>query len=178
MGVAAGAMLLCNFHRSTFSALLPELGAQLHLRPGQLGEVQAAMLAAYLAGQLPAGLLADRFGGPRVLLVGLALWSAATALTAAAAAPLCLDGGGSCAGGSGAAPALAALYASRLLLGLSSACAMPCVTATAVEYVPTAARAGAVSTVYALFNIGEHATGYRCHAIAFASSRRACYVRA
>jgi hypothetical protein len=96
------------------------------------------MLAAYLVGQLPAGALADRFGGLRVLLFGLALWSAATALTALATA-----GGG-----------LAAVYASRLLLGAASACAMPCVSAAAVAWVPAAARAGAVSSVYALFNVG------------------------
>ncbi|GBF87543.1 hypothetical protein Rsub_00254 [Raphidocelis subcapitata] len=138
VGVAGGALLLCNAHRSVFSALLPELAAHLQLRPSQMGEVQAAMLAAYLAGQLPAGALADRFGGLRVLLFGLALWSAATALTALATA-----GGG-----------LPAVYASRLLLGAASACAMPCVSAAAAAWVPAAARAGAVSSVYALFNVG------------------------
>lgn len=60
------------------------------------------MLVAYLAGQVPAGALADRFGGIQVLLAGLACWSAATALTALAAPG---DGG------------LTVLYLSRVLMG-------------------------------------------------------------
>jgi MFS family permease len=124
------------------------------------------MLAAYLAGQVPAGLLADRLGGLRVLLVGLALWSGATALTALAAAPAppaaltalttALGSGGAAAKAvAGADGAVAVLYVSRVLLGLSSACAMPCVTATTVEWVPARSRSGAVSLIYALFNIGR-----------------------
>jgi len=44
----------------------PPPGLQgLGLSPTQAGQVQAAMLAAYLAGQLPSGVLADRLGGTR-----------------------------------------------------------------------------------------------------------------
>ena len=114
------------------------------------------MLGAYLIGQVPSGLLADRFGGARVLLAGLAAWSAATALTAAAAMPpeTLLGGSAAAATATATATAVAALYASRLLLGLSSACAMPATTAAAVEWVPAPARAGAVAGVYAWFNLG------------------------
>ncbi|KAI8475106.1 MAG: major facilitator superfamily transporter [Monoraphidium minutum] len=139
-------MLLCNLHRSTFSALLPELAVVMQLRPAQMGDIQAAMLGAYLAGQLPAGALADRLGGPRVLLAGLAIWSGATALTA-----LALPGGG---GGGGGGGGLGVVYASRVALGLASACAMPCVAAAVAEWAPRQRRAGAVAFVYALFNIG------------------------
>ncbi|KAF6257008.1 hypothetical protein COO60DRAFT_1526207 [Scenedesmus sp. NREL 46B-D3] len=65
VAVTAGCLLLCNLHRSTFAVLLPDLAAQLGLRASQAGAVQAAMLAAYLAGQVPAGRLADRHTGPR-----------------------------------------------------------------------------------------------------------------
>ncbi|KAF6257010.1 hypothetical protein COO60DRAFT_1526211 [Scenedesmus sp. NREL 46B-D3] len=51
VAVTAGCLLLCNLHRSTFAVLLPDLAAQLGLRASQAGAVQAAMLAAYLAGQ-------------------------------------------------------------------------------------------------------------------------------
>lgn len=96
---------------------------------------------------MPAGRLADRFSGPPVLLAGLCIWSLATALTAAAG----LGVGSS----SGAAwwP-LAVIVASRCLMGAASACAMPCVTAAAVEYVPPAERGSAVAFVYGLFNVG------------------------
>ncbi|KAF8059183.1 NDK1 [Scenedesmus sp. PABB004] len=152
VAVAAGALLLCNLHRSAFAVLLPDLCAQLGLRAGEAGAVQAVMLAGYLAGQLPAGRLADEYGGPRVLLAGLALWSAATALTAAAGLGVGGAGAGGGAGGSGAP--LRVILASRALMGLASACAMPCVTATAVAWVPRAERSAAVAFVYANFNVG------------------------
>jgi MFS family permease len=65
VGVAAGCLLLCNLHRSTFAVLLPDLAAALHLRPTHMGLVQSAMLATYLLGQLPAGRAADKQGGLR-----------------------------------------------------------------------------------------------------------------
>lgn len=65
MAVTAGALLLCNLHRSAFAVLLPDLCSQLGLRASQVGAVQAAMLAAYLAGQVPSGRLADKYSGTR-----------------------------------------------------------------------------------------------------------------
>ena len=41
--------------------------------------------------QIPAGLLADRVGGARVLVAGLAIWSLATATTALVSLPACCD---------------------------------------------------------------------------------------
>jgi hypothetical protein len=46
------------------------------------------------------------------------------------------------------------LHASRGLMGLASAAAMPCVTATSAQLVPAAQRASAVAGAYAAFNIG------------------------
>jgi MFS family permease len=65
VAVTAGCLLLCNLHRSTFAVLLPDLAVQLGLRASQAGAVQAAMLAAYLVGQVPAGRLADKYSGTR-----------------------------------------------------------------------------------------------------------------
>jgi hypothetical protein len=53
--ITAGCLLLCNFHRSTFSVLLPELVTQLQLSPTQTGMVNASLLSTYLIGQIPAG---------------------------------------------------------------------------------------------------------------------------
>uniref|UniRef100_A0A383VPL3 Major facilitator superfamily (MFS) profile domain-containing protein n=1 Tax=Tetradesmus obliquus TaxID=3088 RepID=A0A383VPL3_TETOB len=147
VAVTAGCLLLCNLHRSTFAVLLPDLATQLGLRASQAGAVQAAMLAAYLAGQVPAGRLADKYSGTRVLLWGLCLWSLATALTAAA---------GLAVGTSSSSSwwPLAVIILSRVLLGLASACAMPCVAAMAVQWVPAAERASAISFTYANFNLG------------------------
>ncbi len=67
--VCAVCLLLCNFHRSVFTALLPALagagGGGLALSGGEVGLLQGAMLVGYLAGQLPAGEASDREGGDR-----------------------------------------------------------------------------------------------------------------
>lgn len=52
VGISAGALLLCNLHRSAFAVLLPDLQQQLQLSNSQAGAVQAAMLIAYGAGQV------------------------------------------------------------------------------------------------------------------------------
>lgn len=67
--------------RVGFSALLPPIIRELDLSYAQAGALASAFFWAYLALQLPSGLLGDRFGRRRVLLVGLAGVAAATALT-------------------------------------------------------------------------------------------------
>lgn len=95
-------------------------------------------MLAYLAGQIPSGKLADQRGGVQVLLTGSAIWSLATASTV-----LCQAGA-----------AAVVLTASRVALGLASACIMPAVAATAVQYVPSARKATTIAMIYANFNIG------------------------
>ncbi len=90
--------------------------------------------------QVPSGLLADRFGGPRVLLGGLAVWSVATA-----ALPLAR----------GSAAPLAVLTLARVLFGFGSAVALPAVSATVSKLVPAARRASNLATIYAAFNMGS-----------------------
>lgn len=63
--VCAVAMLLCNAHRSAFSVLLPLMASDLGLGLWEVGLLQSAMLLGYLAGQLPAGRMADVLGGER-----------------------------------------------------------------------------------------------------------------
>uniref|UniRef100_A0A383WD31 Major facilitator superfamily (MFS) profile domain-containing protein n=1 Tax=Tetradesmus obliquus TaxID=3088 RepID=A0A383WD31_TETOB len=149
----AVSLLLCNVHRNTFSVLLPQISAQLALSPSAAGAVQAGNLLAYLAGQLPSGRLADTLSGTRVLVVGLFLWSAATAATALPCLPG-LAGATPAAAASGAQLALLLLLGSRALMGLASAAAMPCVTSISAQLVPASERGSAVSFVYACFNAG------------------------
>jgi MFS family permease len=133
-------MLLCNVDRSLLSTAVVHIAAELRLDSLACGVLQSAYLWGYGLGQLPSGLAADRFGGPNTLLAGLALWSLATAaLPAAAASP---------------AP-FAALLAARALFGLGSAAALPATSASVAQLVPPERRAGALSTVYALFNVGS-----------------------
>ncbi len=115
---------------------------------------------------MPSGLLADRFGGPRVLLGGLALWSLATLALPlargawrAAAAPQRRDTGRALTPGSlpraGSVAPLAVLTLARVLFGFGSAVALPAVSATVSRLVPAARRASNLATIYAAFNLGS-----------------------
>lgn len=67
--------------RIGFSALLPPIIEELGLSYTRAGVLAAAFFYAYMAMQLPAGVLGDRFGRRRMLLVGLLGVAAATFLT-------------------------------------------------------------------------------------------------
>lgn len=70
--------------RIGFSALLPPIIAELGLSYTRAGMLAGAFFWAYAAMQLPAGLLGDRFGRRRVLLIGLVGGACAAVLTGAA----------------------------------------------------------------------------------------------
>jgi predicted MFS family arabinose efflux permease len=70
--------------RIGFSALLPAIIVDLGLSYTRAGVLAGAFFWAYVALQIPAGLLGDRFGRRRVLLAGLVGGAAAAAATAAA----------------------------------------------------------------------------------------------
>ena len=110
---------------------------------------------------MPSGLLADRFGGPRVLLGGLALWSVATA-----ALPLAR----------GSPAPLAVLTLARVLVGLGSAVALPAVSATVSRLVPAARRASQLATIYAAFNLGSIVGMATTPPLVAASGWPACFV--
>jgi len=67
--------------RIGFSALLPPIIHELDLSYARAGALASAFFWAYIAMQIPSGLLGDRFGRRRILLVGLVAVAAATALT-------------------------------------------------------------------------------------------------
>src|SRR3990167_1932288 len=84
--------------RVGFSALLPPIIRDLDLSYARAGVLASAFFWAYLALQIPSGLLGDRFGRRRVLIVGLIAVAVATAAT-------------------GLAGSLAALVVARLATG-------------------------------------------------------------
>lgn len=85
--------------RMGFSALLPAIIADLALSYTAAGLLASAFFAAYAAAQFPAGLLGDRFGHRRVVLVALVVGAGGALVT-------------------GLAGSFAALLAARLLTGL------------------------------------------------------------
>src|SRR2546428_13754239 len=57
--------------RTGFSALLPSIIGELQLSYTRAGLLASAFFYAYVLMQIPSGLLGDRFGRRRVLLIGL-----------------------------------------------------------------------------------------------------------
>src|SRR5213593_3583555 len=67
--------------RIGFSALLPSIIAELQLSYARAGLLASAFFYAYVLMQLPAGLLGDRFGRRRILVLGLLGGALAAGLT-------------------------------------------------------------------------------------------------
>jgi putative MFS transporter len=106
----AGASIVEALDIGSLSVILPILKSLMHLNPVQVGLLAAASVIGLTIGMIPAGLLADRFGRKRVLIVGM-LWFAGLTLVSATApdftALLLLRGFS----GLGMAPAFIAPYA-------------------------------------------------------------------
>jgi len=75
-------MNLINYvDRVNVTIVAPVILADLGWDKAKLGSVMSATLLGYAAGQIPAGLMIDRFGGVVILALMCAAWSLATALT-------------------------------------------------------------------------------------------------
>ncbi|MGC7873300.1 MFS transporter [Desulfosporosinus sp. SYSU MS00001] len=88
----------------------------------QWGSILSAFFVGYLILQIPAGWIADKIGGKRVLAAGVAWWSIFTAVT-----PF--------------AKSLNSLWIVRALMGLGEAVTFPAETAIASNWVPSKERA-------------------------------------
>ena len=72
--------------RTNISVAGPTVMKSLAISPHLFGYVLAAFTAGYALMQIPGGMLADRFGVRRMLVIALVLWSVFTGLTALATA--------------------------------------------------------------------------------------------
>ncbi|EOD42011.1 hypothetical protein EMIHUDRAFT_95194 [Emiliania huxleyi CCMP1516] len=99
------------------------------------GRMLAAFYCGYFAFQTPAGWLASRFGGSRVLTAAVAVWSLASAAS-------CFTRG-----------AFAALFALRVLVGCAEACCYPSMAQLVSVWIPTSER----SSSWAFITTGEPA---------------------
>ncbi|MEU6444103.1 MFS transporter [Streptomyces sp. NPDC047046] len=70
--------------RQVINLALPSIGETFGLTHGERGLILSAFFVTYALTQIPAGLIAVRFGGLRVICVSLVLWSLFTGLTAVA----------------------------------------------------------------------------------------------
>jgi len=85
--LTAGIWFLAKFLRYAFPPLFPTLAVEYGVSNADLGVAFTALMLAYAAMQLPSGVLADRFGGWRVVTAGAVL---AALSSLAIAAPVVL----------------------------------------------------------------------------------------
>lgn len=98
--------LICYMDRSNISVAQPEIAKAFGLSKTSMALVLSAFTWSYALGQVPAGLLGDRFGPKKVLTAIMSWWSIAAMMT-------------------GAAFGIGSLFTARFLLGLGEAGAFP-----------------------------------------------------
>jgi ACS family glucarate transporter-like MFS transporter len=136
LAATATASYLCRVNVSVAGALMMK---ELALDQIRMGRVFSAFLLGYALCQVPAGMLADRFGARRVLGIAAVSWVAATALMAIAPA----------------AAALPVLLGARLLLGIGEAPTFPAAAEAVSLHVPATARGRANGFVIAAIGLGS-----------------------
>lgn len=118
-------MVFINYvDRGNFGTAAPLIKDELHLSASAIGVITSAFFWSYTPCQLLTGWLTERFSPYRVLAVGLAMWSLATAAT-------------------GLVTGFTALLVLRILLGLGESAAFPCSSKLIGKYLPQHRMGGA-----------------------------------
>ncbi len=136
LAATATASYLCRVNVSVAGALMMR---ELALDQVRMGRIFSAFLLGYALCQVPAGMLADRFGARRVLAISALSWVGATALMAVAPA----------------AGAIPLLLGARLLLGIGEAPTFPAAALAVSRHVPAEARGRANGVVIAAIGLGS-----------------------
>ncbi len=125
--------------RATLSIAGPAVARQLGLSAVAMGYVFSAFGWAYVFGQVPGGVLLDRFGSKNVYALSILAWSIVTALQGFV-------------GYFGPAGALVSLFSLRLLLGLAESPSFPGNSRIVAAWFPTRER----GTASAIFNAAQY----------------------
>ena len=136
LAVTATASYLSRVNVSVAGALMMK---ELALDQIQMGRVFSAFLLGYALCQVPAGMLADRFGAKRVLALAAFSWVVATA--AMASVP--------------GAAALPLLLGARLLLGIGEAPTFPAAAQAISRHLPVPVQGRANGLVIAAIGLGS-----------------------
>ena len=128
---------ICSIDRAAMSVAVLPMSSQFGWDDGTKGAVSAAFFAGYMVTNLFGGFLAARHGARGVLAAGVALWSAFTVLTPAAAGST-----------------LPALLASRGVMGLGEGVTYPAVQTLVGEWVPRDKQSRVLSFIYSGHQLG------------------------
>ncbi len=121
-------MFFCYAQRGTLAPAAPFMMKDLHLNAAVMGLLLSAFSWTYLAAQIPAGWLVDRWGFARVYAVGFTIWAVATALMGFTASTL-------------------GILAARLLAGFGQGAIFPASNRAVATWFKASER-GAVTGVY------------------------------
>ena len=127
--------------RTNISIAAPALSRQFGLGNQQLGWVFSAFLIGYASFQIPAGVLAVRFGPRRVLTAGVLIWAVCNVLTALLP--------------SGFAHAIVLLFAVRCALGVAEAVIYPGGNQFVARWVPQKERGFVNGLIFAGIGVGS-----------------------
>lgn len=140
------AVFICYIDRVNISVAIIPMAEQYHWSGTTRGWVLSSFFIGYLAGMVPAGWLANRYGGRRVMAVALVGWSCFTLLTPIAAGV-----------------SLTTLMFVRIAMGLGEAGSFPSTFNLFARWVPLAERSRAsainltgipLGTIFALSTTG------------------------
>jgi ACS family glucarate transporter-like MFS transporter len=134
LSATATASYLCRVNVSVAGVLMMR---DLGLSQQAMGRVFSAFLVGYALCQVPGGMLADRFGAPRVLGWAALAWVAATGWIV------------------GAGASVAALLAARCALGVAEAPTFPAAAQAISRVLPVARRGRANGMVVAAVGLGS-----------------------
>ncbi|MEZ2127815.1 MULTISPECIES: MFS transporter [unclassified Sinorhizobium] len=121
------AVIINYIDRIALSIASKSIAAEYGFTPVQMGYLFSGFLWTYVVCLIPVGLLVERVGAKRVISGGIALWSAATALTAATTG-------------------FAFIFAARLVMGASEASSYPASGRVIRDWFPERER-GLVTTL-------------------------------
>ncbi|HEY2663199.1 MAG TPA: MFS transporter, partial [Candidatus Binataceae bacterium] len=128
--------VICYIDRVNVSVAIIPMARDRGYDAATQGLILSSFFWGYLLSQLAGGWVADRFGGKRVLAVGVATWSIATVLTPPATASLGL------------------LLAVRALLGIGEGVNFPAIHSLAAKWTKTSERARAVALNFTGVHLG------------------------
>jgi ACS family sodium-dependent inorganic phosphate cotransporter len=131
------ATMLCYVDRVSIGVAIIPLARDMGYGSAAQGLVLSAFFWGYIWPQLAGGVLADRYGGRRVLAAGVAVWSLATFMTPAAAKV-----------------SFALLLAVRVLLGLGEGVNFPAIHSLAARWTPAAERARVIAFNFSAMHLG------------------------
>ncbi|MFI5714759.1 MFS transporter [Nocardia sp. NPDC051750] len=128
IAIILGLVVVNYVDRSAISFAATDLKAEFGITPGQYGIISSAFSIGYMLFALLSGPLVDRFGSRQVLMVGMVIWAAATALTPFA-------------GG------FIGLILLRIVLGAGEAPCFPAATRLASRWLPAQERGKALALI-------------------------------